>query len=99
MNKKQILKFSEDYAQKAGFKLNPDKKQLNKIIKGLKKNEDKYGFRFCPCRVVTGNFDEDRIIVCPCIYHKAEIKDMGHCLCRFFFDKDYEKKFKNNLKI
>jgi carbon-monoxide dehydrogenase catalytic subunit len=85
MNEKEILEFSMDYAKKAGFKLNSDKKQLKYVIRGLKKNEDKYGFRFCPCRIVTGNFDEDRIIICPCIYHKQEIKDMGHCLCRLFF--------------
>ncbi|MEM2956496.1 MAG: anaerobic carbon-monoxide dehydrogenase catalytic subunit [Candidatus Pacearchaeota archaeon] len=86
MNEKEILKFSKEYAKKAGFVLNKDKKQLDYIIKSLKKNEEKYGFRFCPCRVVTGNFEEDRIIICPCIYHKQEIKDMGHCLCRLFFD-------------
>jgi len=97
MNEKEILRFSQDYAKKAGFIMNKDKKQLAYVIKGLKANENKYGFRFCPCRVVTGNFDEDRIIVCPCIYHKAEIKDMGHCLCRLFFDKSYEK-FKEEKK-
>jgi len=59
----------------------------------LKKNGDKYGERYCPCRVITGNFEEDKVIICPCIYHKQEIKDWGHCLCRLFFDKDYEKKF------
>jgi carbon-monoxide dehydrogenase catalytic subunit len=91
MDEKEILKYSEEYAKKAGFALNKDKKQLSYVIKGLKKNEDKYGFRFCPCRVVTGNFDEDRIIICPCIYHKSEIKDMGHCLCRLFFDKKIQQ--------
>jgi len=92
MDEKEILKFSQEYAKKAGFILNKNKKQLSYVIKGLKANEDKYGFRFCPCRVVTGNFEEDRIIVCPCIYHKQEIKNMGHCLCKLFFDKSYFQK-------
>ena len=87
MNKKEILKISKEYAKKAGFVLNKDKKQLSYILKGLKKNEEKYGFRFCPCRVVTGDFDKDRLIICPCIYHKQEIKDARHCLCRLFFSK------------
>jgi carbon-monoxide dehydrogenase catalytic subunit len=87
MNEKEILKYSEDYAKKAGFVLNKDKKQLGYVIKGLKKNEEKYGERYCPCRVITGNFEEDRIIICPCIYHTQEIKDGGHCLCKLFFDK------------
>jgi len=87
MDEKQILKFSKEYAKKAGFKINPDKGHVARIVKGLKKNEDKHGFRFCPCRIVTGDFDKDRLIICPCIYHKQEIKDMGHCLCRLFFGK------------
>ena len=40
MNDKQILKFSREYAKKAGFALNKDKKQLAYVIKGLKKNPD-----------------------------------------------------------
>jgi len=90
---KRILKISQDYAKKAGFRMNKDKKQLGLILKGLKANDDKFGFRYCPCRIVTGNFDKDRLIICPCIYHKKEIADMGHCLCRFFYDKNFEKKF------
>jgi ferredoxin-thioredoxin reductase catalytic subunit len=81
----KILKISEEYAEKAGFKLNPDKKQLNMIIKGLKKNQEKYGYQFCPCRVVTGDFEKDREIICPCVFHKDEIKKWGHCLCKLFF--------------
>lgn len=87
MNEKQILKISQEYAKKAGFMMNPDKKRVDFILKGLKKNEDKYGFRFCPCRLVTGDFDKDRNIICPCIYHKDEIALDGHCLCQFFFRK------------
>lgn len=94
MNEKEILKYSEKYAKSQGFVLNKDKKQLSYVIKGLKKNEDKYGERYCPCRVITGNFEEDRIIICPCIYHKQEIRDGGHCLCRLFFDKNAVSKGK-----
>ena len=90
---KRILKISQDYARKAGFRMNKDKKQIGFILKGLKANDDKFGFRYCPCRIVTGNFDKDRLIICPCIYHKSEIKTGGHCLCRFFYDRQYEKKF------
>jgi len=95
MNEKEILEYSRKYAQSQGFILNKDKKQLSYVIKGLKHNEDKHGFRFCPCRVVTGNFEEDRIIICPCIYHKQEIKDFGHCLCHLFFDKNFKKETKD----
>jgi len=91
MDTNKILKMSQEYAKKAGFKLNKDKARLNFILKGLKKNEDKYGYIYCPCRLVTGNFDKDRGIICPCIFHKDEIKRDGHCLCQLFFGKKDKK--------
>ncbi len=88
MSEEKILKISEEYAKKEGFILNKDKKHMNLIISALSKNQEKYGYQFCPCRVVTGDFEEDRKIVCPCIYHKDEIKQDGHCKCKLFFKKE-----------
>ena len=39
----EILEFSKKYAKKAGFKINPNKRMLDRIIKGLRKNEMKFG--------------------------------------------------------
>lgn len=49
------------------------------------KNEEKYGKKYCPCRKI--HRDE---IVCPCVYHKEEIKKQGHCHCFLFVSKDEE---------
>lgn len=76
---------SDEYAKKNGFKLNPDKEGLKKVITGLAENEKKYGKRFCPCRRVTGVEEEDLKKICPCFYHKGEIEKNGHCLCSLFF--------------
>ncbi len=91
MNDKEILRSALEYAKKTGFVLNKNKRQLDYVIKGLKANEDRHGFRFCVCRVVTGNFEKDKKIICPCIYHKQEIKESGHCLCRLFFSNNHAK--------
>jgi len=84
MNEKELKKVSERYADSQKFKLNPDKKIVESIIKGLLANEKKFGYRYCPCRAVTGNEEMDRKIICPCVFHKDEIKRMGHCLCGLF---------------
>lgn len=81
MNKKQLLDFSEKYAEANGFKLNPDKEILNKILDALLENEKKAGFRFCPCKVHL------KTNICPCVDHKKEIAQMGHCLCTLFWKK------------
>jgi len=86
-NKKKIEKLIEQlkkYAKENGFKLNPNKKAVEIIIGGLLAHEEKYGARYCPCRKVTGNLEEDKKKICPCFWHGQEIEKEGHCLCGLF---------------
>jgi len=80
----QLFKEYKDYAKKNGFHLNPDRKVINYLIKGLLKREKEYGKRYCPCRRISDKEEENNKIVCPCIYHKREIKENGHCHCFLF---------------
>ena len=73
-----------EYAKSNGFQLNPDEKTAERVIGGLLKNEEKYGKKYCPCRVVAGKAEEDSKKICPCFWHKEEIKKDGHCLCRLY---------------
>ncbi len=72
------------YAKENGFELNPDKKILEETLRGLVENEKKHGEKYCPCRRVTGDREADKKIICPCVYHKKEIEEKGHCLCQLF---------------
>ena len=81
---KKLIKEYEDYAKKNSFRLNPNKKVIEGLIKGLLENEKKFGKRYCPCRRVKGIPELDKNIICPCVYHKNEIKKQGHCHCFLF---------------
>jgi len=83
----EIIKWYKDYAEKNGFRLNPDKAAVERLVKGLLANEKKYGARYCPCRRVTGKIEGDRAKICPCKWHKEEIKKDGHCYCGLFYKK------------
>jgi len=80
----QIIKEYESYAAENNFKLNPNREAVKEIIKGLLANEKKYGQRYCPCRRITGNAEEDAKKICPCAWHKDEVAKQGHCLCNLF---------------
>lgn len=80
----QMIEKYENYARENGFKLNPDKEIVKKIMIGLLENEKKYGNKYCPCRRVTGDPKEDDLKVCPCYWHKEEINKEGHCICMLF---------------
>ena len=84
MKKKQgeyvaLLEKSKNYAHKQGFKLNPDKRIVRLVIEGLIENKRKYGEYYCPCRL-----EHTERTICPCYYHKKEIKQSGKCLCGLF---------------
>jgi ferredoxin-thioredoxin reductase catalytic subunit len=87
MNIEELKQKSQEYADSQGFLLQPDEKILNMILTGLLNNSIKHGEIYCPCRRVTGDKAEDKNIICPCIYHKDEIKEDGHCKCLLFVKK------------
>ena len=80
----KIIKEYEERARENGFRLNPDRKVTERIIEGLLENEKKYGQKYCPCRRVSGNSEEDKSKICPCAWHREEIEKNGRCLCGLF---------------
>lgn len=77
----RLMKEYSNYAKSNGFQLNPDKKTVERVISGLLTNESKKGAKYCPCRIITGNKEDDSKKICPCVWRKDEIKKDGHCLC------------------
>lgn len=85
MNEQEKLtKKSDEHAKKVGIKLNPNKKELDQVIKGLLLKKKKHGKIYCPCRIVTGDKEKDKEIICPCVFHRGEIELKGKCLCQLF---------------
>jgi ferredoxin-thioredoxin reductase catalytic subunit len=88
----EILKWAEEYARKNGWTLNPDDKQLKTVIRGLARNTVRFGEQYCPCRIRSGDPEEDRKIVCPCIYHRDEVEKDGQCHCHLYFRENTQEK-------
>ncbi|GAH70615.1 unnamed protein product [marine sediment metagenome] len=80
----ELIKEYEEYAEKNGFKLSPNREVVERLIKGMLENEKKFGERYCPCRRITGNKEEDKGKICPCHWHREEIERDGHCFCGLF---------------
>jgi ferredoxin-thioredoxin reductase catalytic chain len=87
---KALIAWAREYAESRGWKLNTDERQFRAVIKGLARNTLRHGERYCPCRIRSGDPEEDREIICPCIYHEDEITGEGHCHCNLFFQSDEE---------
>ena len=88
-----VLHRAEADARTHGYHLNPDPAFLQSLLEGLKKNEERYGYPSCPCRLASGKFEFDRDIICPCDYRDPDVAEFGACYCALFVRKDiYEGK-------
>lgn len=73
-----------------GWALNNDETFVGRLIEGLTKNYNRYGFYQCPCRDSwDGDRAKDSDIICPCSYCRADIEEYGHCLCGLFMSPDF----------
>jgi len=86
-NTNKFIEEYREYAEKQGFSLNPDKRIVEAVAGGLLNREEKFGQKYCPCRKITGDKEEDKKIICPCIFHLEEVKVDGKCLCGLFVKK------------
>ena len=72
------------YAGSIGIQLNSDREYVLDIIAGLLKNEERYGYRSCPCRLASGIKERDEDMICPCKYRDDDIRNFGSCYCSLY---------------
>ncbi|MDO8874387.1 MAG: ferredoxin-thioredoxin reductase catalytic domain-containing protein [Methanoregula sp.] len=71
-------------AKDGGYQLNPDAEFTKNLVAGLMKNEQRYGYRACPCRLASGRKEQDLDIICPCDYRDSDLNDFGACYCALY---------------
>ncbi len=80
----QLHERLEREAQSGGYHLNPDAEFTKELVRGLLTNEQRYGYWACPCRLASGNKQEDLDIVCPCDYRDPDLGDYNACYCALY---------------
>jgi len=80
-----------EYAHSVGIQLSNDKESVLDILAGLLKNEERYGYRSCPCRLASGFKERDEDIICPCRYRDDDIRDFGSCYCSLYVSEAWNR--------
>ncbi|MGQ9506758.1 MAG: ferredoxin-thioredoxin reductase catalytic domain-containing protein [Candidatus Bathycorpusculaceae bacterium] len=89
----KVRQRAESDAKTHGYHLNPNQDFLRDLLEGLKRNEERYGYPSCPCRLASGKLELDRDIICPCDYRDPDVEEFGACYCALYVRKDvYEGK-------
>jgi ferredoxin-thioredoxin reductase catalytic chain len=78
-------------AESGGYHLNPDMDFALDLVRGLLVNEERYGYRACPCRLASGRKEDDLDIICPCDYRDPDVAEFGACYCALYVSQAVQK--------
>ncbi len=78
----------EIVSNKNGYYLNPDRGFTKSLVRSLLINQERHDYRACPCRLASGEREEDRDILCPCDYRDPDLEEYGCCYCALFVSKE-----------
>jgi ferredoxin-thioredoxin reductase catalytic chain len=84
----QARRRAESDARTNGCYLNPDQNFVRELLDGIVRNEERYGYPSCPCRLASGKLELDRDIICPCDYRDPDVLEYGCCYCALYVRKD-----------
>jgi len=75
-------------AEGGGYHLNPDREFTRALAEGLLANEERYGYRSCPCRLAADDREADLDIICPCDYRDPDLSEWGACYCALYVSEE-----------
>lgn len=92
MDTKQLYEMLKKSQEPKGYYFNTDKVRVFDLLKSLMINKDRYGYMACPCRLAAGNKENDKDIICPCVYREPDVKDYGSCYCNLYVSTEWNEK-------
>jgi len=81
---RKLMEKLDREAEASGYHLNPDREMTLMLCEGLVRNQERYGYMGCPCRMLEGKLEEDLDIICPCDYRDPDLNDYGTCYCALY---------------
>jgi ferredoxin-thioredoxin reductase catalytic chain len=91
MDTQQLYEALKKTQEPKGYYFSNDKKRVFELLDGLLVNKDRYGYMVCPCRLASGNRENDKDIICPCVYRKPDVEEFGSCYCNLYVSKEWNE--------
>ena len=70
-----------------GYFFSNNHERVMELLDALLVNKARYGYMVCPCRLASGDRDNDRDIICPCDYRDPDVAEYGSCYCNLYVSK------------
>jgi ferredoxin-thioredoxin reductase catalytic chain len=79
------------YQEQKGYCFNNDKEKVLELLEALLVNKKRYGYMSCPCRLAKNNREQDKDIICPCVYREPDVKEYGSCYCNLYVSSEWNR--------
>lgn len=89
MDAKQLYASLKKIQEPKGYHFNADMDMTMPLLESLLTNKERFGYMACPCRLANGEYEEDKDIICPCVYREEDVREYGACYCALYVSKEY----------
>jgi len=84
MDAEQLFEQLARVQEAKGYYFNRDRERALELLEALLSNRERYGYMACPCRLAADDRENDRDIICPCIYREPDVEEYGSCYCNLY---------------
>jgi ferredoxin-thioredoxin reductase catalytic chain len=91
MDTQQLYEALKKAQEPKGYYFSNDKTRVFELLDALLTNKNRYGYMVCPCRLASGNRENDKDIICPCVYRKPDVEEFGSCYCNLYVSKEWNE--------
>jgi len=89
MDAQELYERMKKVQEPKGYYFNKDRERTIELLEALLLNKERYGYMGCPCRLLSGDRQADRDIICPCEYSVPDIAEFGSCYCNLYVTPDW----------
>jgi ferredoxin-thioredoxin reductase catalytic subunit len=91
MDAQELYERMKKVQEAKGYYFNKDMERTMELLEALLVNKERHGYMGCPCRLLSGDRDADRDIICPCVYSVSDIEEYGSCYCNLYVSTDWNE--------
>lgn len=91
METKKLYEMLKKVQAPKGYFFNKDTERIFELLEALLLNKERYGYMVCPCRLASGEREQDSDIICPCVYRAPDVKEYGSCYCNLYVSKEWNE--------
>ena len=91
MTKEELYEMLKKVQEPKGYCFSSDTERVMDLMEALIANKERYGYMCCPCRLSSGDRENDSDIICPCVYREQDIKEFGSCYCNLYVTKEWNE--------